>query len=81
MFVTIGNMAIQLPFLYLLPLALDITGVWLAYPLSNIALTSIVLVMLWRDLKQMRIRESSQKEISQQEIGKETAFSVSLPLS
>ncbi len=68
MFVTIGNMAIQLPFLYLLPLALDITGVWLAYPLSNIALTSIVLVMLWRDLKQMRIRESSQKEISQQEI-------------
>lgn len=51
MFVTIGNMVIQLPFLYVLPKIWGITGVWIAYPLSNIALSVIVMLMLFKDLK------------------------------
>lgn len=51
MFVTIGNMFIQLPFLLILPIGLGLTGVWLAYPLSNIVMGTIVVVMMWRDLR------------------------------
>ncbi|ASG02886.1 multidrug efflux protein [Vibrio anguillarum] len=51
MFVTIGNMAIQLPFLYLLPKLYGVTGVWIAFPISNIALSLVVGLMLWRDLR------------------------------
>lgn len=50
MFVTVGNMLVQLPFLYMLPKLYGITGVWIAFPLSNIALTAVVAVMLWRDV-------------------------------
>ena len=53
MFVTIGNMLIQLPFLYLLPKLWGITGVWIAYPISNIALSLIVIVMLVKDVKKL----------------------------
>jgi putative MATE family efflux protein len=52
MFVTVGNMAVQLPFLYVLPKILGIEGVWIAFPLSNIALSLVVMVMLIKDLKQ-----------------------------
>lgn len=53
LFVSIGNMVVQLPFLFMMPKLLGITGVWLAFPLSNIALTLVVAVMLWRDIKRM----------------------------
>ncbi|HFQ5341522.1 MATE family efflux transporter [Vibrio vulnificus] len=53
LFVSIGNMMVQLPFLFIMPKLLGITGVWLAFPLSNIALTLVVAVMLWRDIKRM----------------------------
>ncbi|MCK6264839.1 MATE family efflux transporter [Vibrio sp. ZSDE26] len=52
MFVTVGNMLIQLPFLYVLPKVWGIHGVWIAYPLSNIAISIVVIVMLLKDLKQ-----------------------------
>ncbi|MGF1697649.1 MATE family efflux transporter [Vibrio kyushuensis] len=58
MFVTIGNMLIQLPFLYFLPKMWGIDGVWIAYPLSNIALSLVVIVMLLRDLKQFEHQQS-----------------------
>ena len=51
MFVTVGNMAIQLPFLYVMPKLMGIPGIWIAYPLSNIALSLAVMWMLWRDVK------------------------------
>ncbi|USD41654.1 MATE family efflux transporter [Vibrio sp. SCSIO 43135] len=51
MFVTIGNMLVQLPFLFILPKLWGITGVWLAFPLSNIALSLVVLTMLWKDIQ------------------------------
>lgn len=44
MFATIGNMVIQLPFLFVLPKLFGLTGVWLAFPISNIALS---LVLFW----------------------------------
>lgn len=53
LFVSIGNMMVQLPFLFIMPKWLGITGVWLAFPLSNIALTLVVAIMLWRDIKRM----------------------------
>ncbi|MCG6214569.1 MATE family efflux transporter [Vibrio furnissii] len=53
MFVTVGNMLVQLPFLYMLPKLYGITGVWIAFPLSNIALTAVVAVMLWRDVSRL----------------------------
>ncbi|EKO3509556.1 MATE family efflux transporter [Vibrio fluvialis] len=53
MFVTVGNMMVQLPFLYILPKLYGINGVWIAFPLSNIALSCVVGVMLWRDVSRL----------------------------
>lgn len=58
MFVTIGNMVIQLPFLFIMPKLLGVTGIWIAFPLSNIALSLVVMTMLWRDIKKL-MNESS----------------------
>ncbi len=55
MFVTIGNMLVQLPFLYLMPKLFGVTGIWIAYPLSNIALSAVVITMLWKDIKRLRV--------------------------
>ena len=46
--ITAGNIAVQLPFLYLLPRLMGVDGVWLAMPLSNLALSGAVVWMLWR---------------------------------
>ncbi|WP_070972356.1 MATE family efflux transporter [Vibrio sonorensis] len=54
LFVSIGNMLVQLPFLYIMPQLFGVTGIWIAYPLSNIALTLVVLVMMARDAKKHR---------------------------
>ena len=53
MFVTIGNMLIQLPFLYIMPKLYGVPGIWIAYPLSNIALSVVVMVMLYKDVKKL----------------------------
>ena len=58
MFVTIGNMVIQLPFLFIMPKLFGVTGIWIAFPLSNIALSLVVMTMLWRDIKKL-MNESS----------------------
>jgi putative MATE family efflux protein len=54
LFVSLGNILIQLPFLFILPKFLGIDGVWLAVPLSNIAFVLIVLPMLLLNLKGLR---------------------------
>lgn len=46
--ITLGNMGVQLPFLYALPLLMGVNGVWLALPLSNVALSLVVVWLLWR---------------------------------
>ncbi|MBL9047041.1 MAG: polysaccharide biosynthesis C-terminal domain-containing protein [Tabrizicola sp.] len=46
--ITLANMGVQLPFLFVLPLILGVDGVWLAMPLSNVALAMGVAWLLWR---------------------------------
>lgn len=53
MFVSVGNMLVQIPFLFILPKYLGIDGVWLAVPLSNIAFALIVLPMVLINLKSL----------------------------
>ncbi|MDA0148714.1 MATE family efflux transporter [Vibrio sp. LaRot3] len=57
MFVTIGNMAVQLPFLWLMPKLFGINGIWIAFPLSNIALSLVVIVMLIKDVRRHQMPE------------------------
>ncbi|MGL6171111.1 MAG: MATE family efflux transporter [Vibrio sp.] len=53
MFITLGNMSIMLPFLLILPLFFGLTGVWIALPISNIVLATVVAIMLWRDVQRL----------------------------
>ncbi|WP_394147977.1 MATE family efflux transporter [Shewanella atlantica] len=45
--ISLGNMLIQLPFLYMLPKWLGVYGVWVAMPLSNVVMFCIVAPMVW----------------------------------
>ena len=56
-----GNMLIQLPFLYFLPKVMGVEGVWMAMPLSNIALCLIVVPMVWLDV-QSRKKQSTEQQ-------------------
>ena len=58
--ISIGNMLIQLPFLYFLPPLYGVTGVWLAMPISNIVMFLIVAPMVWHHLKTDKDREVNQ---------------------
>ncbi|WP_425628126.1 MATE family efflux transporter [Vibrio neptunius] len=60
MFVTVGNMLIQLPFLYIMPKLIGVPGIWIAYPLSNIALCIIVAMMLLKDIQRYSTQPSEQ---------------------
>lgn len=53
LFVSVGNIAILPPFLYILPQWMGINGVWIAVPLSNLVLSLIVAPLLWKDLKKL----------------------------
>ncbi|TVQ67978.1 MAG: MATE family efflux transporter [Oceanospirillales bacterium] len=50
-FVSMGNIIIQLPFLGILPALIGQSGVWLAMPVSNICLSAVVIYLLWRQMK------------------------------
>ncbi|NVK72415.1 MAG: MATE family efflux transporter [Oceanospirillaceae bacterium] len=63
LFVSVGNMLIQIPFLFILPKYLGVDGVWLAVPLSNIAFTLIVLPMLLINLKGLKKMHNQQRDI------------------
>ena len=52
-FVTMANMVVQLPFLIVLPKLMGVSGVWLSVPLSNIALSLVVLWMLWGEWRKL----------------------------
>lgn len=60
MFVTVGNMLIQLPFLYIMPKLFGVPGIWIAYPLSNIALSAVVIFMLLKDIRRYQTPQSEQ---------------------
>ncbi|KHD23516.1 multidrug transporter [Vibrio caribbeanicus] len=58
MFVMVGNMLIQLPFLYLMPKLFGVPGIWIAYPLSNIALSAVVILLLVKDVRRYQNQQS-----------------------
>lgn len=60
MFVTIGNMLIQLPFLFIMPKLMGVPGIWIAYPLSNIALSIVVAMMLLKDIRRYNVQPPEQ---------------------
>jgi|UniRef100_A6VZK7 putative MATE family efflux protein len=64
LFVSVGNILIQIPFLFVLPKYLGIDGVWLAVPLSNIAFVLIVLPMLLINLKGLKKMHNQQSDIA-----------------
>ncbi|MBY6186436.1 MATE family efflux transporter [Marinobacter hydrocarbonoclasticus] len=54
--ISLANMGIQLPFLFLLPPWLGLDGVWLALPISNIVLSAVAAALLWREWKRFSQR-------------------------
>ncbi len=62
--ISLSNMFAQLPFLYILPQFLGLEGVWLAMPISNIVLASIIIPMMWRHI----LRQRSQKYVGSDEL-------------
>ncbi|MBW3164818.1 MATE family efflux transporter [Ferrimonas balearica] len=54
--VTLANMGIQLPFLLVLPQWFGLDGVWLALPISNVALSLVAGALLWREWRQLEAR-------------------------
>ncbi|MEJ2766265.1 MATE family efflux transporter [Photobacterium sp. MCCC 1A19761] len=54
--ISVGNMLVQLPFLYLLPQWFGLDGIWLSMPLSNIVLFAVVAPMVWLDISQRQLQ-------------------------
>ncbi|WP_221796544.1 MATE family efflux transporter [Oceanobacter mangrovi] len=54
LFVSVGNIAIQIPFFLILPWWLGIDGVWLVLPTSTTVLFLILLPMFWKQWQQDR---------------------------
>lgn len=52
--IALGNMAIQLPFLSLLPKSMGLYGVWLALPFSNIVFSLMVLILFLRQMEGLK---------------------------
>ncbi|MBE1273756.1 MATE family efflux transporter [Enterovibrio baiacu] len=56
--ISVANMLVQFPFLAIMPKLFGLQGVWLAMPLSNIVLASIVIPLMWRHIKRQRRTET-----------------------
>ncbi len=56
--ISIGNMMIQLPFLYVLPKYFGLNGVWLAMPISNVVMFFIVAPMVWHHINGVKKDEA-----------------------
>lgn len=56
--ISLSNMLVQLPFLWLLPKWFGENGVWLAMPVSNIFLAVLVLGAMWQSLSQAPIQQT-----------------------
>lgn len=53
-FISVGNMAIQLPFMLLLPVAFGVVGIWLVMPLSTVILSAVVTWWLLKLVQQLK---------------------------
>ncbi len=56
--ISVANMLVQFPFLAIMPNLFGLQGVWMAMPLSNIVLASIVIPLMWRHIKRQRRTET-----------------------
>lgn len=65
-FVTIANMAVQLPFLIVLPKLIGMNGIWLSVPLSNVVLSTIVMGMLWQEWKKIVLPASENQQVTRE---------------
>lgn len=63
MMITLGNIIAQPPLLMLLPMYLSLTGVWLAFPVSNIILAVIVTFMLMKDVAKLNSSSDASGDI------------------
>ncbi|WP_144207486.1 MATE family efflux transporter [Shewanella donghaensis] len=61
--VSFGNMLIQIPFLIILPMIFGVNGIWLAVPLSNIALCIILTPMLLNEVRRINLLGEQQAQI------------------
>ncbi|WP_281545537.1 MATE family efflux transporter [Grimontia sp. SpTr1] len=52
--ISVANMLVQFPFLYVLPKFYGLEGVWLAMPISNVVLASVVIPVMWHDILKQR---------------------------
>lgn len=62
--ISVANMLIQFPFLGILPLFWGLEGVWLAMPLSNILLASIVVPFMWHHILTQRKNATASKALN-----------------
>lgn len=62
--VSMGNMLIQIPFLILLPMNFGVDGIWLAVPLSNIALCIMLSPMILKEIKRINLIGKQQEPIT-----------------
>ncbi|MBR9727216.1 MATE family efflux transporter [Shewanella intestini] len=51
--VSFANMFIQIPFLFILPNMIGVNGIWLAVPLSNVALSLLLLPFIIKEIKRI----------------------------
>jgi len=58
LWISIGNLFIQLPFLYFLPKWLGITGIWLVLPISTMVMFMIVAPMLWSHISKSHVADN-----------------------
>ncbi|MGL4859727.1 MAG: MATE family efflux transporter [Enterobacteriaceae bacterium] len=59
LYITVGNMLIQVPFLLTIPLYFELTGVWLAMPISNLILMIYVVRLLRQRLRVLKQQAAS----------------------
>ncbi|RKF21440.1 MATE family efflux transporter [Alginatibacterium sediminis] len=59
MLLSIGNMLVQLPFLYVLPKLFGIDGVWLSVPSSNIVFCLLISPMLYREYQRLSVPKTA----------------------
>lgn len=53
-YITLGNILIQVPFLIFMPLWIGVNGVWLTMPISSIALTIPIGMMTWMRYQKLK---------------------------
>lgn len=54
LWISLANMIVQLPFLYVLPKLFGVLGIWLAMPVSNLFVMGFVCYLFWQYTKQIK---------------------------